>query len=107
MVVFDRHGTQVGRVWHIHPGDPLAVSNDGRRIGAPDDFGSVIPGWSVATEPRVPPLTAAMLLRTGYLELVGGSAPRITRYVPLSEVAEVDEDQIHLAVGVDTLPVGA
>jgi hypothetical protein len=107
MPVFDRSGVDVGRVLSIHRGDPLAVSDDGRRISDSDDFSTMIPGWSVGRGPRVPAAAAAGLVRVGYLKIVSGRSPRRTRYAALTDIGEVDADEIRLQVAVDALPIEA
>ncbi|MEV0717808.1 hypothetical protein [Asanoa sp. NPDC050611] len=107
LTVVDRTGVKIGRIRDLHRPDPLAVSDDGRRIGeAGNDIASMIPGWSVHTLPGLASPAAARMVREGYLQIVlHGPPPRRVCYAALTEVLEVDDDAVRLAVSIDDLPV--
>ena len=106
--VVDRTGATVGRIRRLHRPDPLAVADDGRRIGQASDIAAMLPGWSRHSLPWLPGPTAARLVRDGYLVIdCGGPSPVELRYAALTDVAAVDDDAVHLAVGADDLPCQA
>ncbi|MEV4620727.1 hypothetical protein AB0J74_18700 [Asanoa sp. NPDC049573] len=101
----DRLGVAVGRIRRLHRPDPLAVADDGRRIGQASDIVAMLPGWSVHTLPEVSPAAAARLVREGYLEIVvRGRGPVRQRYAALTDITEVEDEVVRLAFCVDELP---
>lgn len=104
MPVVDSFGATIGRIRHLHHPDPLAIADDGRRIGQAGDIAAMLPGWCVHTLPRLPGATAARLIREGYLKIVGGLPPARVRYAALTDVASYDDQSVQLAVGTDDLP---
>ena len=107
LTVVDRSGAKIGRIRDLHKPDPLAVSDDGRRIGEAGDIAAMIPGWSVHTLPGLAGPAAARMVREGYLQIVlHGPPPRRVCYAALTEVLEIDDDAVRLAVTIDDLPIG-
>ncbi|GAA1852211.1 hypothetical protein [Asanoa iriomotensis] len=108
LTVVDRSGAKIGRVRDLHRPDPLAVADDGRRIGDMGDVESMIPGWTRHSLPGVPGAMAARLVREGYVRIVlTGPPPRRTCYAALTDVADVDDDSVILTVGAADLPLEA
>jgi hypothetical protein len=103
MPVLDRTGQHVGRVCRVRQADPLVVSDDGRRIGQPTDLVALV-GWSARQHPRLPRESAATLVRAGYVEIADRPPSRRSRYAALTDIASVDDDEVHLAVAAADLP---
>jgi hypothetical protein len=105
LLVIDRTGATVGRIRRVHRADPLAVADDGRRIGQAGDFAAMLPGWSAHSLPWLPGATAARLVRDGYCVIgCGGPAPRQLRYAALTEIAAIGDETARLTVDADDLP---
>ncbi|GIF76069.1 hypothetical protein [Asanoa siamensis] len=105
LLVVDRTGTRIGRVREMHSPDPLAVSDDGRRIGDIGDIEAMLPGWTRHALPGVPGTAAARLVREGYLRIArGGPPPTRLCYAALTDVADVHEETVELSVVLDDLP---
>lgn len=105
LLVVDRAGEAVGRVRDVRGPDPLAVADDGRRIGEVGDIEAMLPGWSRHALPGLPPPAAARLVREGYVQIVcPGPRPARLRYAALTEVADVREETVYLIVATEDLP---
>ena len=102
MPVLDRAGEPAGRVRRVRHPDPLAVSDDGRRIGEATDLVALM-GWSTRRDPRLPRESAARLIRAGYVEITDRSPTPRSRYAALTDIASVD-DEVHLALSLADLP---
>lgn len=108
LLVVDCVGATVGRIRRLHRPDPLAIADDGRRIGQAGDIAAMLPGWSLHTLPGLPGATAARLVREGYLQIVAsGPGPAQHRYAALADIAATDDETVHLAVRIDELPCQA
>jgi hypothetical protein len=101
MQVFDRVGVELGRVGQVHRGDPLAVADDGRRIGQGD---LAFPGWFVRRLPGMSPQSAARLTRSGYFSIVPTRQSGARWYAALTDVARVNDDNtVELAMCLDDI----
>jgi hypothetical protein len=103
--VYDRTGTPVGRIDQIHRAEPLAMGDDGRVLGEVGDLATVLPGWYVRKLPHLPARVASDLVHTGYIRIPGGRIGPSVRYAALTDIADVDEDGVHLRVAAPDLPV--
>jgi hypothetical protein len=104
-LVYDRAGTVVGRIDQVRRADPMAMGDDGRRLGEAGDLATVLPGWYSRRLPHLPRGTAATLVNNGYLRIRGGRLTPTVRYAALTDIADVDEDGVHLRVELVDLPV--
>lgn len=99
MLVFDREGAVLGRIDQVRPPDPLAVADDGRRIGEPGDLAALLlPGYYLRRLPLLPPQVAADLVRSGYMRTYRRGDGQRFRYPALSDVDSVVDDGVHLRV---------
>jgi len=103
--VYDRTGTAVGRIDQIRRADPLAMGDDGRMLGDAGDLAAVLPGWYVRKLPHLPAQIASDLVHSGYIRIPGGRVGPNVRYAALTDIADVDEDGVHLRVAAPDLPV--
>ncbi len=81
MKVLDADGEMVGRVHDMAMGEPDAV----------------VPDADLAEASPVPPEHRSRLLRTGYIEVTPGLFKH-NRFAAADEIAEVDDDGVHLAI---------
>jgi hypothetical protein len=105
LLVVDCAGQAVGRARDVHAPDPLAVADDGRRIGEAGDIEAMLPGWSRHALPGLPGPAAARLVREGYVRIVcPGPRPAGHCYAALTDIADVYEETIYLSVAFEDLP---
>jgi hypothetical protein len=99
MLVFDRAGVVLGRIDQVRPPDPLAVADDGRRVGEPGDLAALLlPGHYLRQLPLLHPQVAADLVRNGYIRTYRRGDGQRFRYAALSDVDSVVEEGVHLRI---------
>jgi hypothetical protein len=62
-------------------------------------------GWYVRKLPHLPAQIASDLVHSGYIRIPGGRVGPNVRYAALTDIADVDEDGVHLRVAAPDLPV--
>jgi hypothetical protein len=97
LMVFDRSGQLLGRIDEVRRADPMAIADDGRRIGDLGDLVALLPGRYVRQLPLLPPVVAARLIRDGYVRIFHHDG-RHFHYAGLPEVDEILDDGVHLRV---------
>ncbi|HEX5543252.1 MAG TPA: hypothetical protein VFX60_17115 [Micromonospora sp.] len=99
MRVIDADGVEVGAVNVVRLSDPDAVTVQAPVGGiGPSDLADVSDD-----EPDVPADVAARLLRSGYLKVDGEEAFDVAVYVEADQIADVSDNLVQLAVGMEDL----
>jgi hypothetical protein len=103
-MVFDRNGQPLGRIDEVRRADPMAIADDGRRIGDLGDLVALLPGRYVRQIPLLPPVVAARLIRDGYVRICHHDG-RHYQYARLPEVEEILDDGVYLRVNAADVPM--